>query len=263
LGSGPPDADAHDVRRRYRAGLVTRWHASRVREGGRRTAAQPLAQAADGRGPADRLTSTANVQVPASITPDGAFVVAVERRAQTGSGLVLFALTRPADAVASRLSASKPLIEQPFTEQNGEVSPDGRFLAYESNESGRFEIYVRPYPRVADGRWQISLAGGTRPAWTRAGREVVYLDAANHLTAVPVEIDGAAVRAGAAATLTTTSYATTIVAWRTYDISPNGERFLVLKEETGVSNDNSQAGFVVVHNWLDELRRAVPVEQRR
>ena len=70
---------------------------------------------------------------------------------------------------------------------NPEVSPDGRWLAYESNESGASEIFVRPFPALDSGRWQVSTGGGTRPLWSRDGRELFYLDASGFLTAVAVE----------------------------------------------------------------------------
>lgn len=63
-------------------------------------------------------------------------------------------------------------MKTPFNEENGEVSPDGRWLAYQSDESGQFEIYVRPFPKVAGGRWLISTAGGVQPLWARNGQEL-------------------------------------------------------------------------------------------
>ena len=62
-----------------------------------------------------------------------------------------------------------------FIERNGEVSPDGRWLSYESNESGQFRIYVRPFPAVDQGRWQVSTDGGRQPLWARNGRELIYM----------------------------------------------------------------------------------------
>ena len=60
-----------------------------------------------------------------------------------------------------------PLVQTPFTEQNGIVSPDGRWLAYEANDWGLFDVYVRPFPDVNSGKWQVSTGGGTRPLWAR------------------------------------------------------------------------------------------------
>ena len=71
------------------------------------------------------------------------------------------------------------------------ISPDGRYFAYQSAESGgRFAVYVRPYPDASSGRWQISTEGGTAPVWARTGRQLFYLDDSNTLMAVPVETSG-------------------------------------------------------------------------
>ena len=68
-----------------------------------------------------------------------------------------------------------PLLQTKFDERNGIVSPDGRWLAYESNSSGPTEIYVRPFPKIGDGQWLVSTAGGTRPLWARSGKELFYV----------------------------------------------------------------------------------------
>jgi serine/threonine-protein kinase len=207
------------------------------------------ARAADGTGTDTRLTTSANVQVPTSVTPDGRFVISVERRQQTASDLVQVTLNR----TAADQTAMAGVIETSFTEQNGEVSPDGRFLAYESNEAGRFEVFVQPYPE-SRGKWRVSSGGGTRPVWTRNGRELVYLDAANHLTIVPLETTGSTLRAGRATTLAATAYAATNIAWRTFDVSPDGQRFLVIKEPASTAQDQN---FVVVLNFLEELKQKI------
>jgi len=201
-------------------------------------------RSADGTGLDARVTTSANIQVPISITPDAASIVSVERRPQTGSDLVRVAL--------SGSGPSRSLLETGFTEQNGEVSPDGRFLAYESNESGMFEIHVRPYPDVENGRWQVSKGGGTRPTWTRSGRELVYLDASDHLTIVPVDGSASAFHAGVPSTLPAKAY-TPLVAWRHYDVSTDGQRFLVLSEEASDARSAPTQSFVVVEHWLDGI----------
>ena len=83
-----------------------------------------------------------------------------------------------------------PLLETPALETNGEVSPDGRWLAYESNESGRVEIFVRPFPDVNRGRSVVSFDGGTRPRWSPDGHELFYLvpsDLNVRMMAAPVQ----------------------------------------------------------------------------
>ena len=123
-----------------------------------------------------------------------------------------------------------PLLQTKFDERNGIVSPDGRWLAYESNSSGSFEIYVRPFPNVGDGQWQVSTAGGRQPLWARSGKELFYVGADGALLRVPVEASGATWNAGTPMKLLDGRYYTgTGTSGRTYDVSPDGQRFLMIK----------------------------------
>jgi hypothetical protein len=88
------------------------------------------------------------------------------------------------------------LLQTKFDERNGIVSPDGRWLAYDSNNSGSFQIYVRPFPNVGGGQWQVSTTGGTRPLWARNGKELFYVGAEGALLRLPVEASGATWKAG-------------------------------------------------------------------
>ena len=91
---------------------------------------------------------------------------------------------------------AQPLVQTMFIEQNAEVAPDGRWLAYESSESGRLEIYVRPFPDVGGGRWQVSTGGGRTPFWSRNGQELFYLSPEGVVMGVRAEAgpSGAAAR---------------------------------------------------------------------
>jgi serine/threonine-protein kinase len=150
-------------------------------------------QAADGTGSVTRLTTSANGQHPTAITPDGTRVIVSELTLmrQRDLRLLTLATTGPtagqdrADSVEP--SRVEPLLETRFEERGGIVSPDGRWLAYESNSSGRFEIYVRPFPQVGDGQWQVSSAGGVQPLWARSGRELFYLAPEGALMLVPAD----------------------------------------------------------------------------
>jgi serine/threonine-protein kinase len=126
-------------------------------------------QAADGTGAAERLTTSSNPQFVTGITPDGTAVVFVEQTPTTGRDLMQLALDGTRKVT--------PLLQTKFDERNGIVSPDGRWLAYESNSSGTFEIYVRPFPDVGGGQWEISTAGGAQPLWSRSGKELFYFSA--------------------------------------------------------------------------------------
>jgi hypothetical protein len=116
---------------------------------------------------------------------------------------------------------------------------------------------VRPFPQVDSGRWQISTEGGTRPAWARSSRELFYLDASNPLTAVPVQTSGSTFRAGKPAKVFDAKYSMPFPP-RHYDVSPDGQRFLMLKDSAPGDPNATPAGMVVVLNWTEELKRLVP-----
>ena len=158
--------------------------------------------------------------------------------------------------VASAQRLSEPLVQTAFIEFDAQISPNGRYLAYQSNESGQPEIYVRPYPKVNDGRWQVSTNGGTRPAWARNGRELFYIDAATTLTSVPVQTAGATFTAGNPAKVFDTKYATPNNV-RNYDVSADGQRFVMIKDST-TADRAASASLVVVEHWFEELKAKVP-----
>ena len=151
-----------------------------------------------------------------------------EETATTGGDVIVLAFDRgrpaqpPSQGVGgpggSSTSNVRPLVQTTFNELNGEISPDGRWLAYESNESGQEEIYVRPFPNVNGGRWQISVGGGTRPLWARSGKEIFYLGGASGaMMSVPVE-GGSTFRGGNPTRLFEGRYFEST--GRTYDVSP-------------------------------------------
>jgi serine/threonine-protein kinase len=148
-----------------------------------------------------------------------------------------------------------------ITENLGQVSMDGRWLAYQTNESGRNEIHVRPFPDVnSGGRWTVSTAGGTKPVWAPNGRELFYLDADDVLTVVPVQTTPT-FRPGAPVKMLATSYFSRLVNGRAYDVAPDGRRFLMIKELPGAGDEVDTvrgSSVVVVLNWTEELKRLEP-----
>jgi eukaryotic-like serine/threonine-protein kinase len=124
-------------------------------------------QAADGSSPLERLTTSEYYHHPSSISPDGktlAFIESTPGAGGLGHRIMLLDLS-------SR--QIKPLMNSKFTERAPEFSPDGRWLAYTTNESGRFEIYVQPYPGPGSRR-QLTEAGGSDPLWSRNGKQLFY-----------------------------------------------------------------------------------------
>ena len=155
------------------------------------------------------------------------------------------------------------LFETPFNELNAEVSPDGRWLALESDESGQREVHVRPFPDVSGGRWQVSTGGGSRPLWARNGEELFYLNASGDeaaLMSVRVQ-DSATWTASAPTRLFAGRFFREVVQGqlgqgRTYDVAPDSKRFLMIKE--GGTGAAASARIIVVQNWTEELKRLVP-----
>jgi serine/threonine-protein kinase len=209
-------------------------------------------QAADGTGVAERLTTSSNAQDPTGITPDGTAVVFDEQTGTMGRDLLQLALDG-----TRRVT---PLLQTKFDERNGIVSPNGRWLAYESNSSGSFEIYVRPFPNVGGGLGLVSTAGGTRPLWSRNGKELFYVGTDGALLRVPVEANGATWHAGAPTKLLEGRYYTSgggRTGGRMYDVSLDGQRFLMIKAP-GADASAASPALIVVQHWDEELKRLVP-----
>jgi serine/threonine-protein kinase len=207
-------------------------------------------QTADGTGVAERLTTNSHAQFLNGITPDGTAVLYNETT-PTGRDLLQVEL-----GGSHRVT---PLLQTKFDERNGIVSPDGRWLAYESDNSGSFEIYVRPYPNVGDGQWQVSTAGGRQPLWARSGKELFYIGANGTLLRVPVEASGGTWHAVAPIKLLEERYYTGAGSGRAYDVSPDGRRFLMIK---GPATDTGAVppAVILVQHWDEELKRLVPTK---
>ena len=195
-------------------------------------------QAADGSGSAERVGGPA-IAFPGSVTPDGQAVLS------TSGGAVFIRTSLVGERSSARLLGPMQALFAP------ELSPDGRWLAYQSNESGLPEVYVRPYPNVDAGRWQISTQRGSRPAWSRNGRELFFLDGSDRLSVATIAVNGSTLVPGVPRRLLDTAYYqgfTTRGAYlRGYDVSPDGQRFLMIKGTADAAA--SQTVMTVVSNW--------------
>ena len=211
-------------------------------------------RAVDGTGTIERLAEDSETQFfPFSISPDG----------QT---LAVGAGSDPrTDLSVVRLDSGRevaPLLQTALSEENGEISPDGRWIAYTSNqgEGGQEEVYVRPFPDVEGGRWQISTGGGLEPLWAPSGRELFYRAVPytqGRLMSVPVAVQsGDTFEFGSPSVVLEAPYYFR-GAGRNYDVSPDGERFLMIKEGTTTEASGTRQ-IIVVQNWHEELRRLVP-----
>ena len=214
------------------------------REGGRNI----FWKAADGSGTVERLTDSPSLQIPYAFSPDGTRLVF--REGLRDPDLVVLSMEgdRPAE----------PLLTTEFDERNAALSPDGRWVAYQSNASGENEIYVRSFPDVEQGGLaQISTSGGVQPVWGPDGQELFYRSDAG-LMVVPVGTEPS-FTAGNPEVVVEDRYFPG-EGGRDYDITPDGERFLfVTQGAEQVGEDQSGPQLIFVDNWFQELTERVPV----
>ena len=199
---------------------------------------------ADGSAPEERLTTSEYYQQGGSFSPDGKLAFYRENHPTNREDIWVVPLE----------GERKPslFLQTPFDELVPRVSPDGRWIAYLSDESGRFEVYVRPFPS-SSGKWQISTEGGVEPLWARNGRELFYRTGdkvmAVEITTQPsfqagtprLVFEGSYVRHGGTPE---TNFA----------VTPDGQRFLMLK----AVEQQPQSEIRVVLNWFEELKAKVP-----
>ena len=159
--------------------------------------------------------------------------------------------------ITSTTGASpRDLVATKDTERAARVSPNRRWLAYESNRTGRTEIWVGPYPPGSSAPVRVSQAGGSQPLWSRDGRELFYLEGRT-LMSVRVDADEAGFAFSPASKLFAMPYVIADAYAGTYDVAADG-RFLIIQPSTPLSP--SSDGIVVVLNWDEELKRLVPTQ---
>jgi Tol biopolymer transport system component/tRNA A-37 threonylcarbamoyl transferase component Bud32 len=142
-----------------------------------------------------------------------------------------------------------PLVATPAAERYPALSPDGRWLAYASNESGAPEIYVRPFPQTATAKWQVSTVGGREPAWARSGRELFYLNGKNEMVAAEIQT-GTTFSVGKQRVLFPASDFARPGPVPSFSVGPDDKRFLMVRE----GEASQQSELIVAENWLEELR---------
>jgi serine/threonine-protein kinase len=196
---------------------------------------------ADGSGEEERLFEKDLAQFANSWSPDGKTLAFTDVHDQTGSDIWMLSLEDEPKA--------EPFLATQFLETHSYFSPDGRWLAYQSNESGRSEIYVRS----ADGsgpRWQISTDGGRCATW--AGKELFYQNG-NKMMSVSIQMEPELV-ASKPTVLFEGNYDRGVIGFRNYDVSADGQRFVMIQKE----EEPAPTELIVVLNWFEELKRLVP-----
>ena len=198
-------------------------------------------RSADGTGAVKRLTQAPNLQIPVD-SDDGTIWFK-----DCGEALGC----KPWDLIIGDEVIARPLWDTAADVYTQAISPDGRWIAYASDVSGRYEIYVRPYPQVDDGLWQVSTDGGGLPRWAPSGGELFYATQDFRMVAVPVE-SGETLTLGEARALFQLEPAAYTLA-NAFDVSADGDRFLMIKRQAVVD-----ATFVAIPDFFDELERLAP-----
>ena len=177
-------------------------------------------------------------------SPDGEWLVVRTDNGTAGAGdLVALRTSDPATEV--------PLAASKFTEMHPAISPDGRWLAYISDETGANEVYVRPFPSPTGGRWQVSNGGGTSPAWSPDGRELFFIDNANRMVAAELRTATGLEVVGLRPLFEVRGFALDVF-HQSFAVAADGKGFVMLRQvSTGAQA--TKPTIVLVRNWIAEL----------
>jgi Tol biopolymer transport system component len=212
-------------------------------ESGRAVMHQVFVRRADGTGEERQLTQGEHHRYLSDWSRDGAWLAFTEFHPNTGADVWAVGLD------ATR--AARPIVRTPSSEKEAVFAPDGRWIAYASDESGEFEVYIQPFPGPG-ARTRVSTGGGEEPAWSDDGAELYYRHG-RQLVGVPIRTTSD-LRLGSASVLFEGSYHDNVAPSRSYDVTPDG-RFLMVTEPVG---DDLPKELHVVVGWADELKRRVP-----
>jgi Tol biopolymer transport system component len=207
---------------------------------GRNEKMQLYQKLASGVGSDDPLPNVTGTAIPEDWSSDGRFIVYVTQGQGTAEDLWVLPLSGDQKPFA--------FLTTPFSESQAQLSRDGRWLAYSSNESGRFEVYVQSFPKPA-GKWQISTNGGVQPRWRGDGKEIYYLSG-NRVMAVPI-VAGVGLDVGSAVPLFADTFSTLTSFNYEYDVTADGQRFIVSTPLTEARN----TPLTVVVNWTARLKK--------
>jgi len=205
-------------------------------------------QPSDGSSPMERLIKSEIDQWPASWSSDGKTVALVEGSPVSGFDIAMM------DVPSGRVT---PFLNSPFNEEYPEFSPDGHWIAYTSDESNRKEVYVRPFPGPGL-KYLVSSEGGREPIWARNDNQLFYRNE-NQMWVVNVRTNGGFAATKPRRLFDKPGY-TAAFPIRTYDLSLDGQRFLMVKEEQEKPTPVTE--MILVQNWFEELKRLVPAGKK-
>ena len=207
-------------------------------------------QPADGSGSAQPLLKWPRISALEDVSPDGRWLLFSQQPDASSRFLTHIVDTQsPSDI--------RPLMGDGSSDRVPAVSPDGRLVAYVSGELADEDIYVRPFPSVDGGRWQVSTTGGNRPAWSHDGRQLFYLDAASAGQTTDVTVMKVAVRPGPSFSVGAPEPVVKLPpnAGFNFSVASDGRFLIDIPASEGVTG---RSRLVVVENWLEEVKAKVP-----
>ena len=217
-------------------------------------------QRADGTGEAERLTTTKSMQYPSSFHPSGRYLAFMESMAGPSDVMVL--PIEGDEKTGWKPGTPTAILKAPYSESSAMFSPDGRWFAYLSNEGGRNDVFVQPFPGPG-GKYQISSGAADDPSWSRTAPELFFLNTSDlRLMMMPYRVEGSTFVAGKPVQLSEMRIlGRPRPPSRDLDVHPDGKRFVV----AGADTDSGQKldRVVLVFNFFDELRRIAPTSTRR
>jgi eukaryotic-like serine/threonine-protein kinase len=205
-------------------------------------------QNADGTGSREKLLETPGItELPYSVSPDGRYIAYVRRDPKSSTNNDIWALPMFPDASSDKKPF--PLVATNFSEITPAFSPDGKWLAYANNATGRQEIYIQPFPSGA-GRWQVSTAGGTSPNWRKDGKELFFISLDSQMMAVDVSQKGAGLQLGAPHVLFKAA-PTVRGSSGPYTVSADGKKFVM----NTVAQQSITEPLTLITNWTADLKQ--------
>jgi serine/threonine-protein kinase len=205
-------------------------------------------------GNAQRLTNSSQGQLPNSWHPNGKALAFTQLNPETNFDVLILPMVGD-ETSGWKAGPTAGFLNSRFDETQPAFSPDGRWIAYQSNESGRDEIYVRPYPGPG-GKWQISTGGGVFPLWSRTSHELFYGTPTQQIMVSAYEVVGDAFRADKPRLWSNQRYRPR-GSFRPFDLHPDGQR-MALAPEAPSPIGGRQDHVTMTFNVFDELRRIAP-----
>jgi Tol biopolymer transport system component len=208
------------------------------------------AKRSDGNGPVETIVHEARSVAEAIQSRDGQWILYRTSSSDVGHGDILG--KRAGDSV------SVPLVATPMDERHPALSPDGHWLAYRSMENGVAQVFVRPFPNVDAGKWQVSNNGGSDPVWSHSGKELFFINGANQLVSAAIVTAPSFSARSQTVLFTLPASVRPNPSQQLFDVSPDDKRFVMIRAVSDSAGGAPREHLIVVRNWFEELKARVP-----